>query len=236
MYRTLGGIGQSIPINKINYNYSDPQSYTIIENNSPKDLTALGGMLFFSGSDEYMGRELCFVDLNDASNGTQIQVIFDRDYIVFFDFFLVIDGLKCASNMPFVHSFHSLHTLHSLLISILFIPFIPCILSIPSNPSNSPFPLFPPSPPSALLSPQIIDIYPGQGSSSPKGFAASPSALSSPVPYVLFQAYVPATGTELWRTDGTYGGTTLVMDICPGTGGSSPQYITWYDFFGLRIC
>ena len=33
------------------------------------------------------------------------------------------------------------------------------------------------------------------------------------------------TGRELWRTDGTPGGTTLVKDICPGAGDSSPQMI-----------
>ena len=32
--------------------------------------------------------------------------------------------------------------------------------------------------------------------------------------------------TELWVTDGTPGGTSLVMDINPGTGSSDPKNIT----------
>jgi ELWxxDGT repeat protein len=41
--------------------------------------------------------------------------------------------------------------------------------------------------------------------------------------YVYFQAYQDSTGTELWRTDGTSDGTTLVSDIDPGTAHSYPR-------------
>ena len=40
---------------------------------------------------------------------------------------------------------------------------------------------------------------------------------------VLFVAHDPATGNELWRTDGTAGGTALVKDIVPGPVGSEPM-------------
>ncbi|HEX3128903.1 MAG TPA: ELWxxDGT repeat protein [Thermoanaerobaculia bacterium] len=33
-------------------------------------------------------------------------------------------------------------------------------------------------------------------------------------------------GTELWRTDGTAGGTRMVKDICPGACSSSPTWLT----------
>src|SRR5262245_17964283 len=39
----------------------------------------------------------------------------------------------------------------------------------------------------------------------------------------FFPATEPATGTELWRTDGTVMGTVLVKDIRPGAGSSIPR-------------
>ncbi len=41
-----------------------------------------------------------------------------------------------------------------------------------------------------------------------------------------FTAYEAGVGTELWKTDGTSGGTTLVDDIFPGNGGSYPKDLT----------
>lgn len=41
--------------------------------------------------------------------------------------------------------------------------------------------------------------------------------------YVLFAKYSPSTGVELWRSDGTAGGTFLLLDICAGTCSSSPE-------------
>jgi ELWxxDGT repeat protein len=37
---------------------------------------------------------------------------------------------------------------------------------------------------------------------------------------LVFAGFTPATGTELWTSDGTPGGTRLLVDILPGTGGS----------------
>ena len=37
---------------------------------------------------------------------------------------------------------------------------------------------------------------------------------------------MPSSGTELWRTDGTEGGTVLVKDIQPGFGSSDPLRLT----------
>src|ERR671910_2568869 len=58
----------------------------------------------------------------------------------------------------------------------------------------------------------------------------TPDTTSSPVFYfdagngvAFFQAYQPATGRELWRTDGTEAGTYLVKDINPGPADSLPQ-------------
>jgi ELWxxDGT repeat protein len=43
---------------------------------------------------------------------------------------------------------------------------------------------------------------------------------------VYFTAFNPATGTELWKSDGTTAGTVLVKDINPGLKGSAPQDLT----------
>lgn len=43
---------------------------------------------------------------------------------------------------------------------------------------------------------------------------------------VLFAAKEPATGLELWRTDGTLAGTTLVLDANPGSKNTAVKHIT----------
>lgn len=71
----------------------------------------------------------------------------------------------------------------------------------------------------------VKDINPGTASSSPFNFRA---ATFSGTPGVYFLATTAANGTELWRSDGTEGGTSLVKDINPGpssafiSGGFSP--------------
>jgi ELWxxDGT repeat protein len=40
---------------------------------------------------------------------------------------------------------------------------------------------------------------------------------------IYFRGFSPATGYELWRTDGTDAGTTLVQDTNPGTASSNPS-------------
>jgi ELWxxDGT repeat protein len=55
-----------------------------------------------------------------------------------------------------------------------------------------------------------INLSPGLGS-SPRGLTVFNNAL-------YFSASDGVTGTELWRTDGTEGGTVRVKDIAPGVG------------------
>ena len=43
---------------------------------------------------------------------------------------------------------------------------------------------------------------------------------------VLFTAYTPVNGAELWRTDGSTSGTALVADVVPGNPGSYPRALT----------
>jgi ELWxxDGT repeat protein len=65
------------------------------------------------------------------------------------------------------------------------------------------------------LNPRIADSWPGVSS----GLIEFGGAL-------FFEAYHNATGYELWKTDGTLFGTTLVKDIGPGMEDGLPLHIT----------
>lgn len=45
----------------------------------------------------------------------------------------------------------------------------------------------------------------------------------------FFNQFQAATGSELWQTDGTAGGTTLVVDLIPGAGSGHPLSLTVLD-------
>ncbi|MEM7202309.1 MAG: ELWxxDGT repeat protein [Planctomycetota bacterium] len=69
----------------------------------------------------------------------------------------------------------------------------------------------------------VRDLWTGSSSglpnsSSPRGFVAVP-------PFVYFAANSPA-GRELWRTDGSFAGTTQVVDLAPGAASSNPEDLT----------
>jgi ELWxxDGT repeat protein len=66
---------------------------------------------------------------------------------------------------------------------------------------------------------QLKDINPGLSGSEPTLFMpVGPNNHT-----VVFEAMTAATGNELWVTDGTPGGTTLLKDILPGPGDGLPQ-------------
>ena len=66
----------------------------------------------------------------------------------------------------------------------------------------------------------IKDINPGSGSSyTPNAFTMSFAAIG---PTVFFPASDGTNGVELWKTDGTESGTSMVKDIHSGSGSSSP--------------
>lgn len=63
-------------------------------------------------------------------------------------------------------------------------------------------------------SPQLVkDIHPGSSSSNPSNFVSMNGQL-------YFNAFHPATGIELWQSDGTPSGTYLVADIAVGSDNS----------------
>ena len=72
----------------------------------------------------------------------------------------------------------------------------------------------------------IKDINSGSASStSASSNNAGQDAIAAPGGGFLFQADDGSQGQELWKTDGTDDGTTLVKDIWPG-GGSKPSFFT----------
>ncbi|HEX2700132.1 MAG TPA: ELWxxDGT repeat protein [Acidimicrobiales bacterium] len=70
---------------------------------------------------------------------------------------------------------------------------------------------------------QVKDIQPGAGGGVPSAFAAVGSTAYFSA---TDGATAPATGTELWKSDGTGAGTVLVKDINPGAASSSPLLLT----------
>jgi ELWxxDGT repeat protein len=76
----------------------------------------------------------------------------------------------------------------------------------------------------------VKDIYPGLTSSSPFGFSAAIGEWVRQFTVfnnkLYFRAYDPVNGIELWCTDGTTGGTTMVADIWPGPNSSVPFAMT----------
>ena len=71
---------------------------------------------------------------------------------------------------------------------------------------------------------QVADIVPGPASSLGPRWLPGLSALVDGILY--FTAEEPATGTELWKTDGTEVGTVLVADTSPGSEGSHLVHLT----------
>ncbi len=68
----------------------------------------------------------------------------------------------------------------------------------------------------------LKDINPGANPSTPAEFLKYGGKL-------FFNANNPNYGTELWSTDGTSGGTDLVVDLNPGTPSSLPTSLLNYD-------
>lgn len=69
----------------------------------------------------------------------------------------------------------------------------------------------------------VEDINPGGGTYPP---SSSPSNLTNVNGTLYFTAYTNATGTELWKSDGTAAGTDIVADLTPGGGSTSPTSLT----------
>ena len=73
----------------------------------------------------------------------------------------------------------------------------------------------------------LFDIFTGTGNSFP-GVAGFDTVAGK----LLFDAYIPAFGRELWISDGTQAGTKLLVDINPGGGNSNPFYAGGINFNG----
>ena len=76
----------------------------------------------------------------------------------------------------------------------------------------------------------VKDIVPG-----PDG--SRPDRLTDVGGTLYFRAWDGTHGRELWMSDGTEAGTTLVTDLFPGEMGSEPRWITDFAegaFFSAR--
>ncbi len=69
----------------------------------------------------------------------------------------------------------------------------------------------------------VKDIYPGvSGSGTPGNYASFKSFTAGN--YFFFQATTTSTGIELWKTDGTETGTSMIQDLQPGATGTNPSF------------
>ena len=66
----------------------------------------------------------------------------------------------------------------------------------------------------------VRDIAPGRKSAGPMGY----TEIITIGDLAIFAANDRAHGTELWASDGTHGGTQMLADIGPGTGGVGPGW------------
>jgi ELWxxDGT repeat protein len=71
----------------------------------------------------------------------------------------------------------------------------------------------------------VKDIEPGANIFG-FGYGSNPNGLTNVNGKLYFSAYDGVHGDELWQSDGTAAGTTLVQDIDPGPNGSAPYYLT----------
>ena len=71
-----------------------------------------------------------------------------------------------------------------------------------------------------LAATRLLDLLPDNTNLTPNGGALDVNGV------LYFTADDGRHGLELWRTDGTPGGTRLVCDINPGSAGSGPQFLT----------
>jgi len=68
----------------------------------------------------------------------------------------------------------------------------------------------------------VMDINPGVSASFTTGFFNVTTVNGT----LFFMAQDASHGFELWKSDGTAAGTTMVADINPGAGSSAPQFLT----------
>ncbi len=73
----------------------------------------------------------------------------------------------------------------------------------------------------------VVDIWPGMAGPLPNN--SNPMWLTAYKNRIYFSAYEPSRGNELWATDGTAVGTTLVVNINPLGGSSNPQFLAVFD-------
>ncbi|HYX24859.1 MAG TPA: ELWxxDGT repeat protein [Thermoanaerobaculia bacterium] len=79
---------------------------------------------------------------------------------------------------------------------------------------------------------RLSEVNPGAGNPirfNNQGPYSPQDALAAPWGGFVFVADDGSHGPELWRTDGTAGGTTLIKDIAPGSSGSSPFGLTVFN-------
>ena len=75
---------------------------------------------------------------------------------------------------------------------------------------------------------EFFDLIVGEVGSDPSQFVAKPGGGEA-----YFSASTSGTGYELFMSDGTSGGTGLVLDLVPGPGDSSPRDLTFLGANGL---
>jgi uncharacterized repeat protein (TIGR01451 family) len=191
-----------------------------------RTLADLGGSLLFQADDGVTGAELWKSD-GTAAGTSRVADIWPGDYLSWSlpSEFTPLNGALLFSADDGTHGSELWKTDGTAAGTAM----LKDLLPNSSNSNGSPHWLTP-------LDTRIVFAGPNDALWTSDGTNAGTQPLAAPLTMagpplrlggaLLFRANASGTGEELWRTDGTLGGTALVQDIRPGSGSGAPYLLT----------